>query len=199
MDLSKLPKMSETARAERERNETAGGEQTPAGAQPVVRQATPVASEMLMGAEVWISGVLGLLFVYFGWPFARWAVTTMRGGTFHTFVNWTVGPKEGQEVSYFELQGYTAWTDMSLLLFGLALLADAVLLLVASGAVGRRGWLVWGAVGITAVATACNLVTALLCLSVGIRPLYSLVAVAIGGYMLAYQWRIVKGPRVGVA
>ena len=194
MDLSKLPKLSQTAEAARKE-----GVDPPAAAAPVppVGPTTNYQSQAgpVLGAEVWISLVLGLVFVFLGWTFVEYVATVARGQAFHTQVNWTEGPKAGQEVAYFELQGYTAWTDASMFLFGAALIADAAMLLVAAGSLGRRRWLVWAGFAITLMAVAMNAVTALMLMRVGIRPLLSLAAIAVGGYMAAYQWRLVSGRR----
>lgn len=190
MDLSKLPKMSETARAERERQQAAGATPPATGTPPIDDHARSSATDPIVGAEVWISVALGLLFVWVGWTFPRYLATVARGETFHTNVNWTAGPNAGQEVSYWDLQGYTAWTDAGVFLFGLALLADGWMLLVAARGIQRRVWLVWLALGITVLATAFNLVTALLVFSTGTLPLMSLLAVAFGAYMAVYQWRV---------
>jgi hypothetical protein len=199
MDLSKLPKLSQTAEAARKEGASppaAAAAPVPAvGATPSYQgQAGPV-----LGGEVWISLVLGLVFVFLGWTFVKYVATVAQGHAFHTQVNWTEGPKAGQEVAYFELQGYTAWTDASMFLFGAALIADAALLLVAAGALRRWGWLVWVGFAVTLMAVAMNAVTALMLVGVGITPLLSLVAIAIGGYMAAYQWRLVAGTRGSAA
>ena len=80
-----------------------------------------------------------------------------------------------------------------------AMIADAAMLLIASGAMARRTWLVWTGFGITVLAVAINAVTALMLMSAGLMPLMSIVAIAIGGYMAAYQWRLVAGGRTSAA
>jgi len=197
MDLSKLPKLSQTSEAEKQR--TSPPQPDPmADAQPrppIGQPIPPTYADPIIGAEVWISAVLGLLFTYLGTTFARYLFAVLRAQPFHTGVDWTDGPKAGQEVAYFELQGYTALTDASLFLFGLALLADAAMLLIASGSLARRTWLVWLGFGLTLLALAFNLITCVMTLSAGIFPLFSFVAIAIGGYMAAYQWRLVSAPK----
>ena len=54
---------------------------------------------------------------------------------------------------------------------------------------------VWVGFTITVLAVAMNAVTAALAFSAGIMPLFSILAVAIGLYMLAYQWRMVAPSR----
>lgn len=199
MDLSKLPKLSQTAEAAKKEGSpphsppVASPLPPPAPAQPVPDYATH--STPVLGAEVWISLVLGLVFVFLGFNFARYVITAATGQTFHTNVEWTEGAKAGQEVAYFDLQGYTAWTDASMFLFGVAMIADAAMLLVAAGSLARRTWLIWLGFGVTVLAVAINAVTALMLLSTGLLPLMSLIALAIGGYMAAYQWRLIPARR----
>jgi hypothetical protein len=145
-----------------------------------------------IGAEVWISFILGVVFMFMGFNFARYVGAKLSGGAFHTNVNWTAGEKEGQEVAYFDLQGGTAYTESGIFLFGLALVLEAAALVVANtGARGRRAF-VGFALFVTLLATAYNLFVAGKLFSLGITPLMTVIAVAIGGYMAAYQWRLFK-------
>ncbi len=156
------------------------------------------APDLIAGPEVWISVAVGVVLLLLGWNFARWAGTTLTGGTFHTYVNWNVGPKTGTEVGYFDLTGYTAWSDMAIFFFGLALLAEAAALL-AAGRWARGGVpLVGLAIGITALAVALNAVVLVLLFSFGLLPLISILAVGFGAYILHYQlglWRALRAAR----
>ena len=145
-----------------------------------------------VGAEVWISVILGIVFMFMGWNFARYAAATLTGRTFHTNVNWTEGEKAGQEVAYYDLQGGTAHTESGLFLFGLALVLEALAMLAAhAGAPGRRA-LVGFALLVTLAATGYNLFVVVRLFGMGITPLMSVIAVAVGGYMATYQWRLLK-------
>src|SRR5687767_12879484 len=162
MDISKLPRMSET-------NKHAPPPVTPEQVDPpegARLQAAAVdyrsyeAARPGVGAEVWLSLIIGLILMMVGWTFARWAIATLTGQTFHTNVTWTAGPKAGQEVDYFELQGFTAWTDAGLFLFGLAMVLEAAMLAVVYSRMGGKVALTALALLVTVLATALNLFVA---------------------------------------
>src|SRR5688572_6393201 len=102
MDISKLPRMSETNKHAPPPTEPAAA--ADAGDQPARRELPPASYQSYeaarpgVGAEVWLSLIIGLILMMVGWTFARWAIATLTGQTFHTNVNWTAGPKAGQEV-----------------------------------------------------------------------------------------------------
>lgn len=194
MDISKLPRMSETGK---HAPPPASADQ--AEARPDVerhpsdvehRAVEPV--RVGIGGEVWMSLIIGLILMMAGWTFARWAIAKMTGQAFHTNVKWTAGPKAGQEVDYFELQGFTAWTDMGLFLFGLALVLEAAMLAVVYSRAGGKVVLTMLALLVTVLATALNLFVAAKLLGIGIMPLMSALAVAFGGYMIMYEWRLLQ-------
>ena len=192
MDLSKLPRMSETGK-----HATPPDQPEPAVGAASARPA-PVdyrsydAARPGVGAEVWLSLIIGLVLVMVGWRFARWALATMTGQPFHTNVNWMAGPKAGQEVSYFELEGFTAWTETALFLFGLALVLEAAMLAVVYSRLGGKVALTASALLVTVLAAALNLIVAVKLLGIGIMPLMSALAVAFGGYMAVYEWMLLQ-------
>ena len=202
MDMSKLPRLSQTNKDDAP-TPVPGG--TPAPPVPDPDRTVPDYQPRdrggydrgydpgySVGAEVWISVILGIVFMFIGWNFARYAATTLTGGTYHTHVNWTAGEKAGQEVAYYELQGGTAHTDSAMFLFGLALVLEAVAMLIAhTGVPGKRAF-VGFALFVTLLATAYNLFVMVKLFGMGITPLMSVIAVAIGGYMATYQWRLFK-------
>jgi hypothetical protein len=195
MDLSKLPRMSETSKH-------APPGQAPDQAEPQLGAATPQpapvdyrsydAARPGVGAEVWLSLIIGLILIMVGWRFARWAAATMTGQPFHTNVNWMAGPKAGQEVSYYELEGFTAWTETALFLFGVALVLEAAMLAVVYSRLGGKVALTAIALLVTVLATALNLVVAIKLLGIGIMPLMSVLAVGFGGYMAMYEWKLLQ-------
>src|SRR5206468_7193644 len=85
-----------------------------------------------IGAEVWISVIIGLIFILIGWNFAKYASCVITGRTYHTTVTWGPGPNEGAEVPYPQLYGNVIWNDSAMFLFGLALLAEAAVLVAVS-------------------------------------------------------------------
>lgn len=188
MDPSKLPSMSRTPRPAEPVPDAA-----PPGKVPDYGRSAPANS--LAGPEVVISLAVGLVLMLIGWNFARWAATTLAGGTFHTYVNWQVGPKVGTEVAYFELTGYTAWSDAAVFLFGLALVIEG-LALFAAGRWARGGPALVGlAIVVTAVAVVLNAVAIVLLFSFGSQPIISILAVAFGVYILYYQWGLWRSLR----
>jgi hypothetical protein len=145
MDMSKLPRLSQTNKGDAP--EPVAGQ--PAVAPPPAPQADVRDYERRdpsdydpgysVGAEVWISVILGIVFMFMGFNFARFVGATLTGQPYHTGVNWTAGENEGKEVGYFDLQGGTAYTESGIFLFGLALVLEAAALLAAhAGAPGRR-------------------------------------------------------------
>ena len=195
MDLSKLPRMSET-------NKHAPPPPPPDQGEPQLAAATPQpapvdyrsydAARPSVGAEVWLSLIIGLILIMVGWRFARWAAAMMTGQPFHTNVNWMAGPKAGQEVSYYELEGFTAWTETALFLFGVALVLEAAMLAVVYSRLGGKVALTAIALLVTVLATALNLVVAIKLLGNGIMPLMSVLAVGFGGYMAVYEWKLLQ-------
>src|SRR5262245_2700588 len=120
MDLSKLPRLSETDKqGPVPQPQTVESPALRAYAEPINEGAGP---------QVWLSAVLGVVFMLLGRNFARYAFAKLTGGEFHTGVIWQMGPKAGQEVSYFELSGYTGYTETGIFLFGLAMVMEALVL-----------------------------------------------------------------------
>jgi hypothetical protein len=186
MDYSKLPKLSQTPAP------PATEEQTPpAAAISDYRSARD--EETGMGAEIWLSAIIGLVMLMLGWTFARYLGATLTGQPFHTNVTWTTDDERaGKEVGYFELTGYTAWTDAGTFLFGVALLLEAAALAVAHRPSAPRKPLIGFALLVCILATTLNLLVAGLLLSHGLMPIISILIVAFGGYMAAYQWKLLK-------
>lgn len=141
--------------------------------------------------SIWISLVLGLIFVFLGVNFGKWLAATAAGKPFATGVNWTAGPKAGQPVEYWDLSGGTAWTECGMFLFGVSSMIDGLVLAMCWRSARSRllgGWI--GAL-VTAAATLFNLVVVAKLMSMGITPIFSLLAVAVGGYVLLDHYRTI--------
>ena len=205
MDMSKLPRLSQTNKDDAP-TPVPGG--TPAPPVPSPDRTVPDYQPRERGgydrddraydpgysvsAEVWISVIFAIIYMFIGFNFARYMAAKVTGGTYHTKVNWTAGEKAGQEVDYYDLQGGTAHSDSAMFLFGLALLLEAIAMLIAhTGAPGKKLF-VGFALFVTLLATAYNLFVIAKLFGMGITPLMSVIAVAIGGYMATYQWRLWK-------
>lgn len=184
MDLSQLPKMGETPKPAPPMTEKT----TPPTATVVYRDAPggfgPVA--------VWISLVIGLLFLMFGANFGRWAMEKLQGREMVT--GWP--NDDGSPRTYFQLTGGTAWSETGFFVMGVALLLDAALLFfVYKSPTPKRG-LLMAALAATGVALAINVGAAGYVFSWGILPISSMVAVLVGGMMLFEQlglWREARG------
>jgi hypothetical protein len=142
-----------------------------------------------LGAEIWLSLVLGIIFVFLGWRFAEYAWSEIRGVEFDTGTTWASGDRARTPVNYWELSGKVAWTESGIFLFGLALIFEAVAMIAASTQLRARRALIGLALFVTLLATAYNLYVAGLFFSAGQVAILSLLAVAFGGYIALYQWQ----------
>lgn len=152
-----------------------------------------------IGAEVWLSAILGVILMLVGMSFAKWALVTMTGGTYDTGLTWGAPVPgqpdqhaEGSPIGYWELSGFSALQDMAIFLFGLAMALEAAVLLVIHSRLQSKRPLLFLALTITLIATALNLVVAGKLFAVSVLPFLSLLCVAFGGYIAAYEWRLLK-------
>ncbi|HSV15997.1 MAG TPA: hypothetical protein VLI90_17175 [Tepidisphaeraceae bacterium] len=192
MDLSKLPKLSNT-QAEQPPASAPVASDDPTPTRPVEYRGRPSINEPELGADIWVNAIIGLLLIGMGFTFAKFLSAKLTGQPFHTNVNWTTGPNAGSEVAYFDLQGYTAWTDMGMFLFGVVLLLEAAAktaLVLRPGAVSRAILLL--ALVLTAATTALNIYVCFKFLQAGSLPLLSGLAVAFGGWILADERRMLR-------
>ena len=157
-----------------------------------LRAVAPVGVEPGIGAEVWVSAIVGIVLMLLGINFAKWALTTMFGGTYQTNATWQTLERFGEPVSYWELQGFAALQDMAIFLFGFAMVLEAIVLLVVYSRIRAKRPLLIVALTITLVATVLNLIVAARLFGAGFVPLMSLLAVAFGGYIAAYEWRLFR-------
>jgi hypothetical protein len=184
MDLSKLPKMSETPK--------------PPPPEPPKDDAARDPSRRMDAVDagaagmLWFSLIVGALCMMLGRSFALYATAKLRGAEYHTKIEWNTGPKIGQEVAYFELQGGTAWADMGIFLFGLAMILEAISLAIVSSRAGAKQFWVTVSLGVVTLATIINLIAAVKVLEAGMIPTVSGLAVAFGGYMAMYQWKLLR-------
>ena len=182
MDFSKLPKPSNTPPPP----------QTPPPAQPP-GNAAPITAGV--GAEIWISAIVGIVLILLGRSFGAWAFTTLTGGTYETGVNWISGPLTGQPVGYWDLAGGTAWTDSGIFLLGVVLVLEAIVLLVATTARRKPIPLIGFALALTVAATVYNGIVAGILFTMNLLPLLSILAFGFGGYIAAYEYRLLKQAR----
>ena len=189
MDVSKLPRLS----GEKQATQPDVGAAPPDA--PPIREVIQhtAAPAPVVGAEVWFSIVIGIVFLALGWSFGRYLGATLTHQPFHTNVKWMEGPPHyASEVAYWDLEGGTAWSESAMFLFGAALIVDALCLAVSAKLPGaRRGWIMLS-LAIMLSAVIYNLMVCLKLFNLGITPLISLLAVAFGGYAVFYQWAILR-------
>jgi hypothetical protein len=181
MDLSKLPKLSQTP--------PSATVEPPPSASPDIHHDEPPER---IGADVWLSAIIGLVFLLIGRRFAFYLFSMMTGAPFHTNVNWLSGPKAGQEVAYRELEGFVFYNESAMFLFGLTLLLEAIMLSAIHSRFAFTRPLIILALLIAVLATGYNLIVALMLFSTGVLPLFSLLAVAFGGYIVMHEWRLLQ-------
>lgn len=182
MDLSKLPRLSESDR-------------------PVPPAETPPAAPQLLdygraapggSGQVFISAVLGIVFMMMGITFAKFLFAKLTGQTFHTGATWSMGPNAGQEVDYYELAGYTAWTETAIFLLGLAMVFEAIILGIATKNTPFNRKLVAAGIAVSVVMTVFNTIVVILLFKEGTMPIISFVATAFGGWMVMQEWQLYK-------
>jgi hypothetical protein len=177
MDLSKLPKLSDTRAADND-----GG--TPVTPVPAVAEPFPPHRPTAVGlAETWLSIGVGL-FVLLFWPrFLQWASSRVLHTHFDEFVD-----SNGAIVPYQTLGEF--WSDLGPTLLGVVLVVDGLLLFT------RRPALIVVAMGLTLLSTIFNLIWLIVSFGkYGLAPL-SFLAVFFGGFILMTQWHTYKNLRV---
>jgi len=197
MDISKLPKLSKT-----DAPPTPPPSDDPADAaraQPIPDyRARAAETPPLSVGEIWFSLIVGVIFLFLGGTFARYLITRIAHQPFHTNVNWTAGPKTGQEVDYLELQGRPWLTDAGMFLIGLAIVLDALVRVCIYNQIRAARPLAWLTFAITIAAVFFNLYVVATLMG-SMLPLLSLLAVAMGGYIAFMQWQIIQAFRRGRA
>lgn len=213
MDISKLPKLSQTpAPAVNQTEPAATGERAVAaqtawcsrchapnsagsafcsscGAQFHAMDAAAQVGPGV-GAEVWVAAIIGVVVMLMGLNFAKWSIATLTGNPYHTNIGWQVGEHAGEEVKYWDLQGFAAFQDMSFFLFGLAMVLEAVVLTIVHSRIKSKRPLLALAIMITFAATIMNLVLSVKLFSIQVLPIMSLLCIGFGGYIIAYEWRL---------
>lgn len=177
MDLSKLPRLSDT----------------PPPPQEQAPQAAFASSPPVSGI-VWFNIIVGLLLILLGRNFGHFLLSKATGQPFHTGFDWGPGERIG-EVPYFELAGYTAHTEAGMFLFGVAVLLEAGVVIMLAKRPASASPFLRVTLVLTFVATLWNLYVVALLLKAGMLPTMSLLAVAFGGYIVLDQWRLLKQHR----
>lgn len=208
MDLSKLKKWSSNPPGDKPGELPAGQNAVdapiahPLPPEPVVPALEPVrpsrmpdyapAAPVTAGFGVFLSLILGVVFMFLGQRFAQWGLATMAGKEFNTNTTWMTGPNAGQPVPYWEIAGFAAWSEMGIFTMGVALLVDALVMFVATRGARPNTLLMMFAFAVTGIALATNIG---LCAKqmIGpnaVLPIMSLIAVIAGSFILFDHWAV---------
>jgi hypothetical protein len=153
-----------------------------------------IARDAGVGAEVWLSAIIGAFLILMGKSFGGWLIATLSGRPYSTGVVWGEGAGEraGQPVAYWDLEGYTALNDSAIFLFGVAMILEAVVLALIGTRFRHKVGLVSVALLVTLLATAYNLFACVKLLSAGVLPMWSMLAVGFGGYIAVFEWKLLQ-------
>jgi len=190
MDLSKLPKLSNTAASQPPPQEGIPAA-TPHN-QPPENVRPPEDRGMTM-AIVWFNVMIGLLLIYLGRTYPSYLLARAGGHEFHTYVTWNVGPKAGQEVAYPELLGYTIYQDAGVFFFGVVILVEAALVALYTLRNSHFKPPIYLGIFLAIVCTLFNLYV--IVLVVGhhfLLPLISVFAVAFGGLIVVGLFSLLR-------
>jgi len=192
MDMSKLPRLS---RSEPPPGEAADATAAPpaegrGGRYPDYYGDPGDGFGALAGVEIWFMAILGIVLMFFFRQWAAYSLDHLFHRPYHTGVTWMAGPKAGLEVEYPELEGMPWLSDSATFLFGLALLLDALVRLVALLASRLRRVLFVPMFIVTAGVILWNLYAIPKLWLAGVIPLFPFLAVAFLGYAAFQQWRL---------
>ena len=170
-----------------------------AGGSAAVQPVQYVPRDAGVGAEVWLSAIIGAFLLLMGKSFAGWLIAKATGQPYVTGATWAEGNDRGypadHPVGYWELDGFVALNDSAIFLFGLAMVFEAIVLAFVGTRFRRKVALVTVALAVTVAATGYNLFVGGKLLAAGMMPLWSLLAVAFGGYIAMYEWRLLQQVR----
>ena len=196
MDVSKLPRLSNTqAEQQRQQQEPQQEQQqeppvanatvatnSPASPHPDYRNRYDDPPHAGGGAEAWISIAVGVILIL------------MSPRIFQYFLSpssftWTFNDAQGNPLKYTQTVFF--WGDLALAAFAIVLIVEGLVI-----AFARRRAFVALAFGLTALATALNLGFLGYAMSKGFGfQIYSALAVAFGVYIGLYQWKLLRGAR----
>ncbi|MBC7783708.1 MAG: hypothetical protein H7144_07695 [Burkholderiales bacterium] len=187
MDLSKLPKLSESPppppppppanRVEEEPLDYAAHSRHPPGRGD-------------LGIDIVIALIVGLIFLMQGASLGGWLIARLRGQAYSTGVVWN----NGTAVELFDLQGGTAWLYLGEWVLGACLLLEALLLIgvLLIPRLGRRAIML--AMFLGGIGAAANVLAIFMQMRAGFtQPIMSLVCVLIGVMMVYAHGRHLVG------
>ena len=185
MDVSKLPRLSETKPTE------ASGDMPPSAPPAIADGPAHKAGDRAAGfvgfrpgAEAWISFALGLILIFMCPRPLQYLFSRGHPETF----TWTFNDANGNPMEYPQTAFFLP--DVGVVAFGFILMLDGLLLVFV-----RSARFIWFTLGLTALVTVLNLVALATSFNVLGFQIFPALAVAFGVYMIVYQWRLVQGHR----
>lgn len=170
MDVSKLPKLSQTPKPP---------ENDPPPQEPKDdRHLNYGTDRITIGGEAWISMIIGAVILFANQNFLFWLAG--HADKVPTITDTATGAVIPYVKSYFFVR------DLSLFAFGAALLLDGVLLLI------LRPWSILLGLTVTIIATLLNLYTAVRFHTGFGLQLVAILAVIFGLYTSLYQWKLLR-------
>jgi hypothetical protein len=192
MDMSKLPRLSQTNRDDAP-TPAAGQQATaplPPSPSPTASDPQPVQRADLgnyepgVGGEVWISIAVGAILLLMFRRLLQYLSHVLFGTFFAPYLM-----PDGTDVPYTSTPDF--WSDLGVTSFAIVLILEGVAL-----AIGRkRPGVVTVALALTVLVTLYNLGYLVMTISGGF-PIISAFAVAFGVYIAMYQWNLLKAARL---
>jgi hypothetical protein len=184
MDLSKLPRLSET-------NKEPPPASTPELDQPLPAQRLPnvhpaaayeprAAEPVAASGDVWISLAVGVVLLLMQPRFLLWVSSRVFGTHFNEFLK-----PDGAVVPYPQVPEF--WGDLGPTLFAFVLILEGITL-----AFSRNRAVLALAFGLTVLATGYNAIYLVMTYSTYGLALLSALAVVFGVYIARYQWTLLK-------
>ena len=187
MDVSKLPKLSDTQKEQKaqEANASAAPAATVAPVEPMAVQQVDRPHQHThelasSSADVWISLAIGALLLLMYPRFLQWLSSRLFGTHFNPFLD-----AAGNVVPYTKVPEF--WGDLGPTLFGVVLIVEGLAL-----ALMRKRGVMMLAFGLTVIATAYNAIYLIMTYNTYGLAIVSALAVAFGVYIAMYQWKLIK-------
>lgn len=177
MDISKLPKLSQTPKPADNSTPDTPAEKAPPATLPPATVAPPQPST----ADVFLSVAIGVIILLMAPRFLQFLSSMM----FHTAFTWTFTDGNGQPLDYSKTVFF--WGDLALTLFALVLVVDGLLLL------SRSRLAIVMAFSLTCLSTLLNIGFVVAMFGSYGFQVFSGLAGAIGIYLMITQWNLLFG------
>ncbi|HEX8340236.1 MAG TPA: hypothetical protein VF624_04940 [Tepidisphaeraceae bacterium] len=186
MDLSKLPKLSESPAP---RGVVSGVDAPEAHA---TESAAPPLRMIDVGFDIALLIGFGAILMMLGAPFGGWLKAKLGGQPYDTGNVWSGGPNDGRPVELFELQGGTGWLYAGEWVAGAAMIGAALLLAAAAMLKLARGKSLVAAAALCGIGVISNGAAAGAAVAEGVQPIQSLLLLLLCGVfgysLMRHKW-----------